>query len=152
MNDPRATAAARTVANFLLWSSRTLRRLAADTGLSFVQLLLIRILEARGPMRMGAASDDLALSDTVMTGVVDRLEERGLVVRTADPSDRRAIRIGLTTAGRRLARSTLEPYERALEEIFAGMDIEAVNRFAESFERLAKGLPLDESSKEVALK
>ena len=149
MNDLRATAAARTVANFLLWSSRTLRHLAADTGLSFVQLLLIRILEARGPMRMGAASDDLALSDTVMTGVVDRLEERGLVVRTADPSDRRAIRIGLTASGRRIARSTLEPYEQALEEIFAGMDIEAVNRFAESFERLAKGLQLNE---EVALK
>jgi DNA-binding MarR family transcriptional regulator len=144
VNDLRSDAASRTVANFLVWSSRTLRRLAADTGLSFVQLLLVRILEARGPMRMGAASEDLALSDNVMTGVVDRLEERGLVNRSTDPKDRRAIQIGLTTAGRRLARSTLEPYEEALKEIFSGMEIETVDRFAESFERLAKGLPLGE--------
>jgi DNA-binding MarR family transcriptional regulator len=144
VNDLRSDAASRTVANFLVWSSRTLRRIAADTGLSFVQLLLVRILEARGPMRMGAASEDLALSDNVMTGVVDRLEERGLVTRSTDPKDRRAIQIGLTNAGRRLARSTLEPYEEALKGIFSGMEIETVDRFAQSFERLAKGLPLAE--------
>lgn len=139
----RHEAASNVVASFLVWSSRTLRRLSTDTGLSFVQLLLIRNLEARGPMRMGAASDDLALADGVMTGVVDRLEERGLVERVKDPKDRRAILIGLTEEGHRLARATLVPYEEALKQIFAGMDIEAVERFAEGFERLARGAQVE---------
>lgn len=139
----RRVAASRVVANFLVWSSRTLRRLSVETGLSFVQLLLIRNLAARGPMRMGEASDDLALADAVLTGVVDRLEERGFVQRLKDPSDRRAIRIGLTAAGERLAKRTLAPYEEALQKIFEGMDAEAVQRFAEGFERLARGAPVE---------
>lgn len=138
----RHEAASRVVADFMVWSSRTLRQISSETGLSFVQLLLIRNLAARGPMRMGEASEDLALADGVLTGVVDRLEERGLVARMKDPDDRRAILIGLTGEGKRLARSTLKTYEVALEDIFSGMDIEAVERFTEGFERLAKGAPL----------
>lgn len=127
------------VANFMVWSSRTLRQLSSETGLSFVQLLLIRNLATRGPMRMGEASEDLALADGVLTGVVDRLEERGLAERSKDPNDRRAILIGLTDAGKTLARSAMKPYEIALQQIFSEMDLEAVERFTEGFERLAKG-------------
>lgn len=137
--DPRS-AASQVVASFLVWSSRTLRHLSADTGLSFVQLLLIRNLAARGPLRMGAASEDLALADGVMTGVVDRLEERGVVSRMGDPTDRRATLIGLTRSGEQLARRTLEPYEQAVREIFTRMDDEAVEAFTQGMERLARGL------------
>lgn len=138
----RHEAASRVVADFMVWSSRTLRQISSETGLSFVQLLLIRNLAARGPMRMGEASDDLALADGVLTGVVDRLEERNLVERMKDPDDRRAILIGLTDEGNVLALATLKPYEEALEDIFSGMDMDAVERFTEGFERLAKGAPI----------
>ncbi len=35
-----------------------------------------------------------------MTGKLDRLEEQGLIERTRDPHDRRAVRLGITGAGR----------------------------------------------------
>jgi MarR family transcriptional regulator for hemolysin len=41
----------------------------------------------------------LSIDKTVMTHVIDRLEEAGFVERQADPSDRRARRIVLTPAG-----------------------------------------------------
>jgi DNA-binding MarR family transcriptional regulator len=37
-----------------------------------------------------------------MTGIVDRLVERGLVARERDPQDRRTLRVDLTLAGREL--------------------------------------------------
>ncbi len=37
-----------------------------------------------------------------MTGIVDRLLDRGLVVRERDPNDRRTLRVGLTPAGKEL--------------------------------------------------
>lgn len=37
-----------------------------------------------------------------MTGKLDRLERQGLIQRTPDPEDRRAIRLGLTEDGRTL--------------------------------------------------
>jgi DNA-binding MarR family transcriptional regulator len=44
----------------------------------------------------------LMLSSAGMTSRLDRLEGRGLVKRAADPTDRRAIVVGLTDAGRKL--------------------------------------------------
>lgn len=139
----RRRLAAQVVADFIEWSFRLMRRASADTGLSFVQLLVLRTLSTRGPMRMGAASDDLALADGVMTGVVDRLQERGLVERLRDPADRRAILIGLTPEGEAFARSTIAPYEKALETIFEGMEEEAVEQIAERIQRLARGVPIE---------
>ncbi|WP_433633412.1 MarR family winged helix-turn-helix transcriptional regulator [Nocardia sp. CA-120079] len=47
-------------------------------------------------------ADTLMLSRAGMTGRLDRLESAGLVRRTADAQDRRAIRVALTEAGRTL--------------------------------------------------
>lgn len=91
---------------------------------------------------MGEASEDVMLADGVMTGVVDRLEERGVVERLKDKSDRRATLIALTPKGHRLAREIIAPYEEALNQIFSGLDDEAVEKFAQGFERLASDLSL----------
>jgi DNA-binding MarR family transcriptional regulator len=40
---------------------------------------------------------------TTLTGVLDRLERRGLVARTARPGDRRSLNVGLTPEGARIA-------------------------------------------------
>ncbi|MET7768875.1 MarR family transcriptional regulator [Nocardia sp. NPDC005366] len=47
-------------------------------------------------------ADTLMLSRAGMTGRLDRLESAGLVRRSADAADRRAIRVALTAAGREL--------------------------------------------------
>lgn len=144
-------AARQVVEDFLVWSSRTLRRISSESGLSFVQLLLVRNLAARGSVRMGEASEDLALSDGVMTGVVDRLQERGVVTRSPDPSDRRAVRISLTPAGERLARRTLKPYEDAVVEIFTEMDPGQVEIFVGGMRRLSRaGTTTGRKPQEVA--
>lgn len=58
------------------------------------------------------------ISSGAMTNRIDRLEEGGLVVRTPDPYDRRAILVGLTPRGHQLintaVRAHLANYERIL--------------------------------------
>jgi DNA-binding MarR family transcriptional regulator len=48
-----------------------------------------------------------------VTDIIDRLEERGLVSRTIDPSDRRVRRLVLTVEGESVRRKV---FERALDE------------------------------------
>ncbi|MFE2916295.1 MarR family winged helix-turn-helix transcriptional regulator [Kitasatospora indigofera] len=50
-------------------------------------------------MRLGDLADRLHIAPRSATTVVDALEEAGLVERTPDPADRRAVRIVLTAAG-----------------------------------------------------
>jgi DNA-binding MarR family transcriptional regulator len=52
------------------------------------------------PVRMGELHRHVLLSQPALSRMVDRLVERGLVARCADPSDRRGVRLSLTGAGR----------------------------------------------------
>ncbi|WP_454874684.1 MarR family winged helix-turn-helix transcriptional regulator [Paraburkholderia xenovorans] len=57
------------------------------------------------------------LTSGAMTPLIDRLEEKALVRRLADPDDRRGVRVELTAAGRKLIDEALEARIARLAEI-----------------------------------
>lgn len=63
-----------------------------------------------------------------VTGLVDRLERRGLVVRKAVPGDRRAYSVQLTTAGAKLVAEILPEYHARAEEALAAIPLKALPR------------------------
>ena len=58
---------------------------------SLAHLNVIILLEANGPMPMGRVADALDISVASATGIVDRMEARGLVERRRDAEDRRVV-------------------------------------------------------------
>lgn len=56
------------------------------------------------PVRLGSLREGVLLSQPALSRLIDRLVERGLVNRTSDTEDRRAIGLELTPAGRALQR------------------------------------------------
>ncbi|WP_214410982.1 MarR family winged helix-turn-helix transcriptional regulator [Sphaerisporangium fuscum] len=75
---------------------------ARDHDLTPQQLQLVCMLIAE-PLGMTELSRLMHLERSSMTGLVDRVEKRGLVARVADPADRRACRVALTEEGGLLA-------------------------------------------------
>ena len=76
---------------------------AAAADLTPSQAIVIGLLSDPLPMRDLAAQRHCDPSN--ITGLVDRLEDKGLVVRSPHPTDRRVKRVELTTEGsQRLAR------------------------------------------------
>ncbi len=71
------------------------------------QVRAIRVLAAQGPDSGGVRSKELAerlkIAPRSATEVVDALEEKGLVRRSPDPGDRRAVLVALTDHGRELS-------------------------------------------------
>ncbi len=53
-----------------------------------------------------------------ITGLVDRLEKRGLLQRKDNPKDRRAYKVTLTTAGKKLIEKILPDYYQAAENVW----------------------------------
>ncbi|GAB3133030.1 MarR family transcriptional regulator [Amycolatopsis stemonae] len=75
---------------------------AAAQGLTTVQA---KVLEALGePLPMHRIAEKLKSERSNVTGIIDRLEARGLVERRADERDRRIKNIVATPAGAVLAR------------------------------------------------
>ncbi len=87
-----------TYLHYRRWISQLVPSLIPDVEVSFQQLnvlYLVRTLNAS----MAEISRILGVAPTVITGLVDRLESRGLIRREAHPSDRRRIQLVLTERG-----------------------------------------------------
>ena len=74
---------------------------AAAAGLTAPQATLLTLLSE--PMSMRQFAELMGCDASNVTGIVDRLEAKGLVVRTADPDDRRVKRLARTGQGDRAA-------------------------------------------------
>lgn len=73
---------------------------SAHFDLSFAQAMALRELDE--PVPMGELAQRLCCDASNVTGIVDRLEARGLVERRMAPDDRRVKRLVLTEAGHTL--------------------------------------------------
>ena len=68
-------------------------------------------------------SRQLIMHRSNVTGLVDRLEARGLVSRQESERDRRAYRVVLTASGRNLLRRILPHYHEAAEQVWGNLPI-----------------------------
>jgi DNA-binding MarR family transcriptional regulator len=81
------------------------------------QVMVLRALEEPKPMREVARF--LACDNSNLTGIIDRLEERDLVRRTADPKDRRVKLLVLTDEGQRMRADILSRVSEPPAELAA---------------------------------
>src|SRR6266850_7879638 len=82
--------------------------LAAQLQLSPAQCHVLHLIEPDRPIPMGRLAEALACDASNVTGLVDRLELRGLVRRQPSAGDRRSKVLELTPAGARLRSTMLE--------------------------------------------
>jgi DNA-binding MarR family transcriptional regulator len=80
-------------------------------SLSLVHLQVITTLEADGPLSMTRLADAMDVSVASATGIVNRMEERGLVERRHDNADRRVVLVHVTRRGQRVF-EVMERYRR----------------------------------------
>jgi DNA-binding MarR family transcriptional regulator len=76
--------------------------LAAELQLSPAQCHVLHLIEPDRPIPMGQLAETLACDASNVTGLVDRLESRGLVRRRPSEEDRRVKVLVLTPTGSRL--------------------------------------------------
>src|SRR5215204_6901879 len=69
-------------------------------ALSIVHLQVLMALDLEGTLPMRRLAETMDVSQASATGIVDRMEQRGLVERLRDDEDRRVVRVGLTELGR----------------------------------------------------
>ena len=98
---------------YLYTESRRLTKQAArEIGLTGPQLTVLKLLDTLGDVSLSSLSERIRAQNSTVTGIIDRMEREGLVLRERSTSDRRVVYIRLTDKGRELARSVpVEPME-----------------------------------------
>jgi len=89
-----------------------LPNLASEFELSAAQCHVLHLIEPDQPIPMGRLAEALACDASNVTGLIDRLESRGLVRRQPAAGDRRVKVLALTPAGVRLRSTVLERWTK----------------------------------------
>lgn len=76
--------------------------LVYEVGLTAPQLATLLAVRRLHPITVGALAKSVHLSQATMTGILNRLEKRGLVERTRSGNDRRSVVVKLTREGDQL--------------------------------------------------
>ncbi|WP_202872711.1 MarR family winged helix-turn-helix transcriptional regulator [Kribbella soli] len=93
----------------------------ADLGLTASELNVLANLADGRPRTVSEIGVAAGVRPTTLTGVLDRLADKGLLTRAARSGDRRAVEISLTAAGARTAARVAKAFkaveDRALDDV-----------------------------------
>jgi DNA-binding MarR family transcriptional regulator len=87
------------------------------------------VLQERGPLPKSKLADELDVSVASLTGIIDRMEARGLVERRREPDDRRVILVRRTDAGDAVFGEMAAERRKHLETLFDRMTDEELESF-----------------------
>jgi DNA-binding MarR family transcriptional regulator len=82
---------------------------------------LLASLHREDGQTLAGLSRALIVTAGNVTGLVDRAERDGVVERRPEPSDRRVVRVWLTSKGRRLIRELLPVHARQVQMLIGGL-------------------------------
>ncbi len=97
--------------------------------LSLVHLNVLIVLNAEGPLPMRGLAEALDVSQASATGIVDRMEQRGLVTRERDAEDRRVVRVLPSDTGRSLVDGVADQRRDHLARMLEGLTDDEVSGF-----------------------
>ena len=92
------------------------------------QLNCLLTLYEYGPLPPSRIADYIMVKSSTITGIVDRLEQKGLVSRYRNSPDRRVITIELTETGRKLAENAPPPIQQKIVDGLKRLPEDEVNQ------------------------
>ena len=126
-------------------------RLLRPLNVSAAGGLVLGILRDQGPMSPSALSDRLIVTRATVTCVLDSLQRRGFVRRSANPSDRRGQIAEITPAGRAVlqqVRTLIHRNEKAWASVLTDQELRTYIDLLHRFQDGAESAPETASGRE----
>jgi MarR family 2-MHQ and catechol resistance regulon transcriptional repressor len=102
--------------------SHIAERSIEDSGLGLTDFAALEALLHKGPLTITEIQSKVPLALGSMTAAVDRLEKKGLILRTPSPKDRRAKVLKLSPKGRAMVEAAFTRHAADLEAVMAVLD------------------------------
>lgn len=97
------------------------KQLGSKYGLTVPQLVCLRQLLQEGVMTLGRLAKAVYLSQATVTGIIDRLYEKGLISRERSTEDRRKMKVRLTEKGIQMVRNMPWPLQERFSNSLAAL-------------------------------
>jgi DNA-binding MarR family transcriptional regulator len=139
--EQRVIAALRRAVRAIDLHSRQLFERFSITG---PQLIALEELARLGEAPVGVLARSVHVSHPTMTGIVDRLERRGLVARVRDEADRRRISVTVTDGGHAVLDQAPSPLQERFREELAKLEDWEQTMLLSSLQRIATMMDAEE--------
>lgn len=106
------------------------QKMSRQFGLTGPQSVVVRLLLKNGSMSSAELSRLMYVTPSNMTGIIDRLEKKGLVERVRKEGDRRIALIVLTENGKEMSKNIPDPIEKKLIKQLTDLENEHVQILA----------------------
>ena len=108
----------------VLWKAAKAMEMADRVSMAETELIpsdfaIMEVLLHKGPLPINTIGEKVLLTSGSMTAAVNRLVERGFVIRKRDPMDGRCFHVHLTENGRQVIQQAYSKHENNLEKIAA---------------------------------
>jgi DNA-binding MarR family transcriptional regulator len=112
-------------------------------GVSMTHMHVMWLLQHHGDLPMSRMAEFLDVSFSNATGIVDRMEERGLVERVRVPDDRRIVLVRIAPGGIKALEETEAVKQDRLQAILGRLDASQLERLATALDDI-RGAVLEE--------
>ena len=149
IDDPAVAEALRAYVKLLRAAKAVVARVEPrlmESGLTVTQLAVLEALLHLSPLSQRELGRKVLTSAGNMTDVIDKLQRRGLVVRTRKPGDRRTVRVALTAEGQKAIESLFPCHARDIAAAMSGLAPEELAQLGTLLRRLglAAAAPIGE--------
>lgn len=117
-------------------------------GVTQSQILVMRVLNLRGDMKVSDISKELDLSNSTVSGIIDRLVEKKIVQRKRSDEDRRIVMISLADEYRQPVKKGLNAFAQKMRKALSTMTEEDVESIIRGLEKLEKILEESQEPRE----
>lgn len=122
-----------------------------DMNVTGPQGILLGTLSYYGEMKISDLSEKVGLSNSTVSGIIDRLESQGLVKRIRSTEDRRVVYVSVTPEFELNAQKQFKKVEKMFETIISRATQEEINTILEGLsilKRLIESQNVNETDKE----
>ena len=122
------------------------KKIQKEHGVSIPQLMCLDYLGSLNEFRstQGNIAKYLNLNSSTMSGIIDRLESKGLVARLPNPDDKRTVFISLTSKGSKLLDESPQLLHKQLSRGLEKLPKEKIKQINEALEILVDSLDIDQ--------
>lgn len=113
-------------------------------NVSAAQINCLIALHENGPLSPSQIAKHVMVNSSTITGIIDRLEKKGLVERLRVSHDRRVITVELTQSGRNLAQNAPPPIQHKIIDGLKKLSSEEIDDIALTLKRLTDMLDVQE--------
>ncbi|MBS4210055.1 MarR family transcriptional regulator [Bacillus sp. FJAT-50079] len=93
-------------------------------GVNLSEFAVLEVLYHKGQQTVQQICNSVLIASGSMTYVIDKLEKKNMLERSACPHDRRVVHVMLTDQGKEFMDSIFPQHQKVIEDVFAEVTIE----------------------------